>query len=205
MALGNEEAAKEHVRQAKLAVKMGNYLAAYEELGHVDPSSQYAEEVKNLREKIREIEQADLKDASRAPWAGFGVGVLLYLLLSIRTPTQWTGPVWIALAFFVIPIIAGYFTAWYYGFRCDRGERFVPAALAGGLAMVVYSIINLLVARYRIAEGAGSDVGGQYLAELIVTVAYGLIAAIVAGLAGAARPYTVSPDDEDLSTETSGS
>jgi hypothetical protein len=187
---------EECIHAAKQAIRKGEYLEAYEHLGHIDMHGPHAKEVKELREEIRETEAADLKDAARAPWAGFGVGVVLYLILTIRSPAQWTKPVWMVLAFLIVPAIAGYFTAWYYGFRCQRRERFRPSAMAGGFSMVIYAIIGLIIARCKIAEDPGVDSGGVLLASCVVTVVYGVIAAVVAGVVGAARPYTELPDDD---------
>ena len=186
-----------YIQAARKATRDGDYLEAYAQLGHLAQVHGWSDTAARLRHTVAETEAADLKDAARAPWAGFGVGLVGYLLISLRSPSDWTFPVWACLTMVLVPIIDGYYTAFYYGFRCSRAERFWPCAKAGGFAMVAYSIVGMMWAHSKIAEDAGPAIGGQMLAGFLAALVYGLAAAIVAGAAGAIRPYTDLPNDDD--------
>jgi hypothetical protein len=189
-----------HIRAAVDAIRKGEYLEAYDHVAHLETLGGYDELAKRLRDEITETQAADLRDAARAPWYGGGIGFVLYLImLFINSPAGWTMPVWIPLAFLVAPAITGYAAAFFYGFRCGRLERFWPSAWAGCGAMALYSMIGMLVARGHIAESSGADAGGEFLAGSIATLVYSVIAGAIAGLAGAARPYTLPDNLDDYS------
>jgi hypothetical protein len=196
----HQEDPRSYVQSAIDAIRKGEYEEAFAQVGHLEKLHGCQELAHKIRQEITDTENADQRDAARAPWYGAGIGFVLYLIvLLVNSPAGWGRYDWIPLAFFIIPAATGYATAFFYGFRCQRLERFWPSAWSGFGAMAAYSAIGMLVARHRIVESSASDAGGEFLAGLIAIVAYGVIAGIVAGLTGAARPYTLPNDQEDYS------
>lgn len=190
---------KEHMRAAAEALVNGEYVEAYEHIAKVDPHGTYGMAAAKFREEIAESEAADIRDSARAPWYGFAVAAVLYLIMYIKPPSAWTIPVWAALALIVIPLIAGYATAYFYGFRCDRMERFWVSAKPVGFAMAGYSIIGIMAAFHKIALSPDPDAGGHFMAGFLATIVYAAIAFAIAGCSGAIRPYTTDGSIDDYS------
>jgi hypothetical protein len=96
-------------------------------------------------------------------------------------------------------MITGYMTAFFYGFRCERMERFWPAVKAAGFAMACYAAAGLIIARGKITEDVGTDAGGEIAAAIVTVIMFSIIAGAVGGAAGAIRPFTESGSIDDYS------
>lgn len=110
------------------------------------------------------------------PWWASMLALLLYLLLSVREMSAWTRPVWMVLAFAVIPGISA--------FALGRGgtlrERISASLWSVGLAMAGYTAFQLV----RLHRGIGStgDAGtatNVFFVILTVSVVYGVVAGVV--------------------------
>ncbi len=118
------------------------------------------------------------KPGRASAWGGFCLGLLGYLLVSVREPLEWRMPVWIILAFVVVPGLVGWVAG--LGQVPERGICFRAGLRTAGWAMFLYASLTLIVLSHRIPADAGS--GQEFWAGLLVSVVYALLAGTVAGL-----------------------
>jgi hypothetical protein len=109
--------------------------------------------------------------------------VFAYLVMSVAQPSAYGQTLWAALALAVVPLLTGVAMAKLVG-GGGRGTMFVRSFLVAGSAMGLYTAINLIIVRSRIAEPADSM--ALFLVGSTVTVLYALCAGLVAGIVSAA-------------------
>ena len=114
----------------------------------------------------------------RAGMLGFLVAVVGYLLLSIQQPVGWGEGLWAALAFLLVPALGGLVVNLAQERNRASGKAFFAARKSVGWAMFLYAGITLIVLAIRV----GSPDGGMFLAGLVATVVYTILAGVVAGL-----------------------
>ncbi len=160
--------------------------------GHLEEAGQHLQQaqklgasqrdIKRLKDALAEMTQAQRRRTKAAPWAGFGLCAVGYLILSIQQPDGWGVWVWRALALVGLPLFAGVLVGKMMGPDSHGQWRFHGAAKAGAWAMGLYAVITLLVLRSRIGSGPSSE--QTVLIIGVVAVAYALVAGLVAGAAG---------------------
>jgi hypothetical protein len=146
-----------------------------------------------LQKAIKEAEAGQAKRARVGPWAGLGVGLLAYLLVSAAQPPAWGIPVWALLAFVVVPGIIGYTTGRVLGRSAERKPRFRAGLFAGAAAMFLYASVTLMVLHARI--GSTGDSGEVFLVGLFVSLVYSGLAGAVAGAASAYLAWSRAEGD----------
>jgi hypothetical protein len=138
------------------------------------------EEVARQAQEIRRAEAARAGGGRLAVWAGFGIACIGYLVLSFQQPAGWGEGVWAALAFLLIPALAGLVMS-----RIQRGSEplaraFFSAMKGVGRAMLLYAAITLIVLAHRV--GRPDAAAHEFIAAAIVVVVYSVAAGAVAGL-----------------------
>jgi hypothetical protein len=176
-----EEAGDAEIIAAESALGKRQFLEAQQHLVEAERLGASRHEVERLRRAAVAAVQRQVQRERRAPWAGFGIGVAGYFVLSLRQPPGWTIPVWAILAFLVVPGIIGWVTARWQGFGQEASTRFWAGGRAGGGAMALYSGLSLIAVRQRFSTG--TDAGQVLLVGLFVTLVYAALAGAVAGLA----------------------
>ena len=145
--------------------------------GHAGGASDHA---KQRAPASKQTQQDQSPRNRRAVMFGFFAALLGYLLLSGRQPAGWGEGLWAFLALLLVPALAGLIVN-----RKQAGDRpsrqaFFAGMKAAGWAMLFYASITLTVLANRIGRADG---GGQaFLAGVLVTVVYTLVAGSVAGL-----------------------
>jgi len=110
---------------------------------------------------------------------GFLAGLVLYGVGATRSPYEWTTPVWITLAFFVVPVLVGLVNGAVVKLPRNGAEGFRIGLRSGGWAMFLYASASMMWAHYRV--GYNGNTGGVLLVGLVVAITYALIAGVVAG------------------------
>jgi hypothetical protein len=173
---------------AERALANGNMPEARRRLADAERLGASSSDLKMLhsaiasRERFSKTDRANAKKKGKlGVWAGFGIGVMGYLILSIRQPPDWPQTLWALLAFGVVPILAGLTTGRISRAAGNARSRFWAGLKSGFISMFLYSGISLIVLRTRIASGADSM---QILTVgLFVTFVYAILAGCVAGAA----------------------
>src|SRR5690349_7232146 len=90
---------------------------------HKRPQGQgFDHPVRKQNPRNSRVDQA--KRERGAVWMGFWLGLLAYLFLSLQQPLGWQMPVWILLAFLVIPGLIGLLQGWRLGTDSTASARF---------------------------------------------------------------------------------
>src|SRR5262245_4685247 len=99
---------------AERALANSNLLEAWRRLADAERLGAEPHEIQSLKRAIEAREKQSWADRTRATkqakgavWAGFGVGLLGYLFLSIQQPPAWTPVLWGVLSFGMVPILIG--------------------------------------------------------------------------------------------------
>ena len=116
---------------------------------------------------------------------GFFIALVGYLILMPKQPLGWTTPVWLALAFVIIPAAAGLFVG-----RRHAGERSPAAAFRDGMrsglyAMMFYAGVNVLMLADKLQKEPSQAID-EYFAGLLTVLVFSAAAGAVAGLVSAA-------------------
>jgi hypothetical protein len=178
-----EEAGDAEIIAAESTLARRQFLEAQQHLAEAERLGASRHEVERLRSAAVAAVQRQVQRGRQAPWAGFGIGVAGYLLLSIQQPPGWTIPGWVILAFLVVPALIGGVTGRWQGLDQEARTRFWAGGRAGGGAMALYSGLSLIAVRQRFSTNA--DAGQVVLVGLFVTLVYAVLAGAVAGLASA--------------------
>src|SRR6185437_7512329 len=96
--------------------------------------------------------QAVARRGRGAVWLGFWLGLLAYLLLSMQQPLGWKIPVWILLAFVVIPGLIGLLIGRVQGQEPTARMKFWAGLKGAFWPMAFYAFLNPVVLLARLAE-----------------------------------------------------
>lgn len=113
------------------------------------------------------------------PLRAFFAALLLYVLISFREVSAWTMPVWLTLAFGVIPALGALVLG--RGRGGTVGDRVKASLLSVGLSMAIYTCFHLI----RLHRGIGSAGGPEvFFVVLAISVMYAVGASAVCILVG---------------------
>lgn len=112
-------------------------------------------------------------------WRGFIVAILGYLCVSFQQPLGWGIPLWIFLAFLLVPTLTGLAVGLAQRGAGTPGRSFWTALKAAGKAIALYTIIHLLLIGGPHSDAA--DRGQERIAGVLTTLLFTLIAGLVAG------------------------
>ena len=116
----------------------------------------------------------------RAVWLAFVVAGVGYLVLSQQQPAGWGVPLWAALAFLLIPALAGLAINRLQSPHRPPKQAFLAGMKGVGWSMFFYSSITLTVLANRV--GGAGNVGEEFLAGLLTAIVFTLLAGCAAGL-----------------------
>jgi hypothetical protein len=163
------------------ALSGGHYREAERHLAHAAHLGASPQEVTRLGHAITEVHKAQNRRISSNYGKGLVLGFLGYLLLSVQQPLGWTLPLWILLAFLVIPGIVGVLIGSAHGPAQTAREIFRMGMKGAGWPMAFYTAVTLLILSPRLVRM--ENIGQEFLAGALVTLVYALLAGGVAGLA----------------------
>jgi hypothetical protein len=164
LARGDLAAARQHLQQAAL---------------HGAPDNQ----VQWLTTAIQTAADARQRRVQGGGWRGFGVAFIGYMCVSLQQPLGWGIPIWIFLAFLLVPALAGLATGLVRRGAGTAGGSFWTGFQSVGAAMALYTVVHLLL-----LGGPHSDAADRWqerIAGLLTTLLFTLIAGLVAGAASA--------------------
>ncbi len=116
-------------------------------------------------------------------WRGFGVAVVGYLCLSLQQPLGWTLPLWLFLAFLLVPGLVGLVVGQQQRQAHLPGRSFWAAAKSSGWAMGLYTALHLF--RLGGPQSDSADLGQELLAGTLSLLLFALIAGLAAGTVSA--------------------
>ncbi|MCW3100403.1 MAG: hypothetical protein JWL77_6021 [Chthonomonadaceae bacterium] len=112
-------------------------------------------------------------------WRGFIVAILGYLFVSLQQPLGWGMPLWIFLAFLLVPGLAGLAVGFAQRGAGTPGRSLWTAIKSAGKAMALYTIMHLLLLGGPHSDSA--DRWQERIAGVLTTILYSLVAGLVAG------------------------
>jgi|SRR5579871_3311214 len=175
------EQAHQEMIAAEVALADGRYDAAEHHLEAAHRLGASQKQVEKVASSIRRSRQRGEKQGLWRARIGFAVGLCCYLLLAIQPPLSWRIPLWIFLAFLLVPAVIGLVIGRMYRAAQPAPVRFGEGMRAGGWAMAIYTGLSLMVFWGRMGRDAE---GEEFVAGALTTVVFALLAGIVAGFVG---------------------
>lgn len=117
----------------------------------------------------------------RAVWLAFVIAGIGYMVLSSQQPAGWGVPVWLSLALLLIPALAGLALNRLQAENRPPRQAFFAGMKGVGWAMFFYASITMTVVANRV--GGAGNAGEEFLAGLLTTILFTLLAGAAAGLA----------------------
>jgi hypothetical protein len=166
------------------AIEDGDFAKARHHINNLALEGSNPSQVEELEKLIwRKESEAGQVGLSRIGYA-LAIAVLGYAALSFQSPTAWGPAIWGIAAFFVLPIIAGALAGASVlagQNSVQKARRFWRGFIVVGLSMGVYCLIGMGLVRHKMQS---SDKSMDFVVFVFVAAAYGVIAGLVAGVAG---------------------
>jgi hypothetical protein len=177
----------DELHAAREALDDGNFEQARHHLNNARIAGADERRLAELFEELNRREFSQDRQKSGRMFFAICVAVLGYTVLSFRQPAAWSPELWIALAFLLIPVLAGALAGNSVAATSARvkGKRFWRGFWVAFITMGLYTLINVAIVRSRVTSADKAD---DLTIFLVVTVAYGFAAGIVAGFAGVFMP-----------------
>ena len=177
----HEPSAESHadLHSAQSALERGDLAAAQQHLDLAIQNRAPHSQTKRLSVAIQTAAQAQQRRSRGGGWGGFVVGIVGYLCLSIRQPLDWGLPLWSVLAFLLVPGLVGLVVGRVQGAMGTTAGSFGTAAKSAGKAMGLYTAVHLLLIGGPHSSGANTS--QEFLAGLLSTLLFALIAGLAAG------------------------
>ena len=169
------------VGEARKALAAGDYARARAHLAVARQEGADQSVLSALRQEIDDAEGAVTKNSSKHLLWALAVAAIAYVVLSLQSPPNWGMPLWIGLAFVVVPACVGLLAGMSLPPHSDSGDRFKRAMWLAMVAMAIYTAVGLILSGRKI--GSHTELTQIFLLGLLVVVAFGLIAGLVAGFA----------------------
>lgn len=168
------------LQQAQNAYAQKRYGDARAHLAAARRNGAFGKATKRLERAIAADEQDQRKRGSNSGWVGFFGAALAYLFLFFIPLSSVVHKV---VALLIVPACCGWVIGRMMGFDAGARERFRRGAKMAGYAMFWYAIVSLIWLRTRYPMGA--ETGQVFWLWLMVSLAYGVAAALVAGTVSA--------------------
>ena len=171
------------IGEARKALADGDFARARAHLAVARQEGADETTLRALLDEIDEAEGAITKSSSAHILWAIMLALIAYVVLSLQSPANWGMPVWVLLAFIVVPIVIGVLSAMSVPPHAEKGDRFKRAMGVATLAMAIYATVGLILSERKM--GTHSLQATQvFTAGMVVVVVYALIAGFVAGFAG---------------------
>ncbi len=183
-----DEKVHQELQSAEKALSEGRFNAADRLLDLAAQSGATPLHISDLGRRLRAARANHDLHIRSSVRIGFVIALVGYIILSAREPLGWTTHVWIALAFFVVPFIAGLVVG-----RRHVGERthkfaFCDGARSGFFAMACYTGFHVFTLASNLQKD-NSQLVNEWVAALVDVIAFSIIAGIVAGITSALASY----------------
>lgn len=165
------------------ALKRGDLTAARQHLHLAVQLGAPGKQTHWLTTAIQTAEQVQQRRALGGGGRGFALAIVGYLCVSLQQPLGWTLPLWIFLAFLLVPCLVGLLIGRQQREGKAPGRSFWTAAKSSGTAMGLYTAIHLLLIGGPHSDGA--NIGEELIAGLLTIFVFALIAGITAGAVSA--------------------
>jgi hypothetical protein len=171
------------VVETERALARGDLVAAQQHLHQAIQNGAPANQTQWLATSIQTAAEAQERRVQSGGWRGFTLAIVGYLCVSLQQPLGWTVPLWIFLAFLLVPCLVGLFVGLQQRTGHAPGRSFWTAARSCGTAMGLYTIVHLLL-----LGGPHSDAADKWqerIAGVLTTLLFTLVAGLVAGTVSA--------------------
>ncbi len=166
------------------ALARGDLAAARQHLQLAAQHGAPANQTQWLSTAIQTAAQGQQSRVQGGGWLGFALAVVGYLCVSLQQPLGWTLPLWIFLAFLLVPGLVGLVVGRQQRAGRAPGRSFWSAAKSAGNAMGLYTALHLLLIGGPHSDGA--NIGEELIAGLLTIFVFALIAGLTAGAVSAA-------------------
>ena len=180
-----DETVHQELQNAEKALQQGRYDAADHLLDLAAHGGATPLLISDLGRRVRAARANHELRVRSSVRIGFCLAIAGYILLSMRQPLGWTQPIWILLAFLVIPGVAGLFVGRRHAGERTRSRAFYDGARSGVFAMACYTGFHV----FKLADNLQKDNSqtvDEWVAAFIAIIVFSSIAGLVAGLASAA-------------------
>jgi signal transduction histidine kinase len=177
-----DEVARQELAAAEKALAAGHFDAAQHLLDNAAQNGATPRHIQDLHRRIRTARVQHEFAIQNSVYQSFGVGIVCYLLLSIRQPLGWGIGLWLLLSVAAIPVVIGTFVGWKYRnaprvFRAAFMDGFKPACAA----MLCYSGFSLGVLLTHLQTRPG-QIGEEFVAAMFTICLLSAAASTVAGV-----------------------
>ncbi len=176
-----EDTAKTEIANAKAAYAEGRFDDAKHHLTLAESAGVSKSKTAEIRSAILKKENSEDVQTAGSGKIGFWIAFVGYLILFFNTPRGWGIPLWIALAFLLIPVLAGFQVGKRVGYDAGTKMRFRRAFRSVGFAMWGYTFLSLILQRTKFP--VGGEAPQVLLLWIVIPVLYAAIAGCVAGTA----------------------
>lgn len=169
---------------AEDALHKGRYDVADSHLDAAAHAGAPPQRISDLGRQLRYARAQHEQRVKTSVLIGMALGIVGYLIISVKPPLEWGLPLWGALIFLVVPGLTGLLIG-----RRHAGERTPQAAFrdgwrAGLWAMSLYTVIHLIGAGCRL-DREGGEAGEEFFAGLLTLLLFSVVAGLVSGMISA--------------------
>ena len=168
---------------AEAALARGDLVAARH---HLHLAAQHGAQDKHIHKLTASIHAAAQVQEQRVHSGGgraFVAAIVGYLCVSLQQPLGWTLPLWIFLAFLLVPCLVGLLVGLRQREGRAPGRSFWTAAKSAGIPMGLYTALHLILIGGPHSDGANA--GEELIAGLLSVLVFALIAGLAAGAVSA--------------------
>ena len=180
-----DEVARRELAAAEKALAAHNFTAAQHLLDNAAASGATPRHIQDLHRRIRAEKAKHEFAVQNSAYKCFGIGILGYLIISIRQPLGWGIPVWLLLSVAAIPGLMGlYMGRKHAGTRSFR-SAFLDGVRPAAAAMTCYSLFSLGVLVTHL-QPRSEQIGEEIVAAMFTAFVLAVAASVVSGMACAA-------------------
>jgi hypothetical protein len=136
-----------------------------------------------LATSIQTLAESQQRRVQGGGGRGIVVGFVGYLIVSLQQPLGWGQPLWIFLAFLLVPSMVGLAVGLQQKTAHAPVASFWNACRGCGTVMGLYSMLHLILIGGPHSDGANA--GQELIAGLLTILLFALIAGLVAGTVSA--------------------
>jgi hypothetical protein len=176
-----DESVHQELQAAETALQQGRYDAAEHYLDLAAHGGATPLHISELGRRVRAARAKHELGVRSSVRICFVIALVGYAILSLKQPLGWTMPTWIALAFVIIPGIAGLIVGRRHAGERTRSLAFMDGARGGAFAMACYTGIHVFMLADNLQKDSNQLVD-EWVAAFVAVIVFSIIAGAVAGL-----------------------